>query len=809
MKRILIIAIFTLYSMCFSNICKSQSSGCIDSITFNQYSPSEFTVPVPVGAAFNYAPQRDSFDNVYLSGYTDVGPSSYWSIIKFNASNQLIFYKNYRTLPGGQFLGGGNLHDIEPNGNLLFSEGNSFPYSQIISKTDNTGNLLWSKKITHANTAMLGGLRLPITDNNGELYCAGSFADDPNKPVLIALDVSGNIKWIKKYQHITVPKFHLLEIELTSQDNITIALAVQYYYNADVVTDPAAKFGLQLVKINKADGTILQQKSISYFNDAASTIPNRAQLKKIKYSKSTNQFVLDFDQSGFGISKRMFTLLDDNFNLLKTIYLSSAPKIISSITKINISPDNVITMMNAIQSSTNRLLYTAIDNNLNVITQKGINLNILGFPNRNYQADLAYKKNGILNIQLATYTNFLSDYLFLLDHSPFYNTLSPCLGKDSVIYNPVPIYVYPLVNPTIEEAGTVPLLVTDLIPDFPPVDFPLPKTDICKVVSQCDTIKLFGSSYHCLSSPLDSFKIFRNPLCKRVTNWQIDTNYIKILNQNDTALYVEYKKPYRGTIKVSFGGCSLTDSIAVEVYAAQTGVNLGNDTMHCPGKAITLRAGKYFRTYLWQNGSSKDSLIASQPGQYDVTVTDSCGNVFKDTLQINPFDVELKTDYPQQLCPSDTITFNLPNNLYNYSWLPSTNSSLNNITWKLFPSITTTYSISGERLPGCIVSDTVLINVKSNCLPDYIYFPNAFTPDNNGINDTYKPGFNGQLVLYRFAVYNRYGQLVFTTTDPTKGWDGAFKNSSKPSTGSYVWSCNYQFLGRPSQQEQGVFTLIR
>ena len=90
-----------------------------------------------------------------------------------------------------------------------------------------------------------------------------------------------------------------------------------------------------------------------------------------------------------------------------------------------------------------------------------------------------------------------------------------------------------------------------------------------------------------------------------------------------------------------------------------------------------------------------------------------------------------------------------------------------------------------------------------------MYFPNAFTPNNDGLNDTYKPGLNGQLALYEFAIYNRYGQLVFKTNQPGKGWDGKFKNSPKPLGGSYVWSCKYQFVGTSLRQEQGMFMLIR
>lgn len=368
------------------------------------------------------------------------------------------------------------------------------------------------------------------------------------------------------------------------------------------------------------------------------------------------------------------------------------------------------------------------------------------------------------------------------------------------------MYFKSLPNVTIEEAGSVPIETVSITMP-PPINLPLPKEVICKAVSICDTIKLSGTQFHCLSSPLDSFKIFRNPLCVRKTNWQVDTAYIKILSSTDTSLYVQYLRPYRGSIKVGFGGCSLTDSIPIEVYAPQPGVNLGNDTLHCPGKTITLRAGKNFRTYLWQDGSSSDSLVAAQPGIYNVIATDSCGNVFKDTLTVNPFDGVLQVDYPQELCKNDVAVITLPANLINYTWQPVTNSSLSNYTWKLYPLSTTIYTITGERVPGCTLSDTVLVNVK-NC-PRYVYFPSAFTPNNDGLNDMYKPSVAGNIVFYQLTIYNRYGQTVFTSSSPNEGWNGHFNKSSKPLPGSYVWFCRYKFFNRPEQQEKGTFILIR
>lgn len=791
--------------------CKGQSTGCVDSVTFNQFFPSYLGIPGPLGGAFRYTPQRDSFDNVFVSGGTAIGNTGYWSIMKFNTDNQIVWYKNYRTIIGSPFVaGGGNLHDIEPNGNLIFSNLNNNPYSQVISKTDKNGNFLWGKILQHANPAMLGGLNLPVVDDNGELFAIGRFNDDKEKPVVMALDAGGNIKWVKKYQHITVPKFHLQAYYVTSQNTSTIVLAVQYYYNADNTTDPAAKFGLQVVKINKADGSIGQQQSFMYYDDAAGTIPNRSAINNIKYSASAKNFILDFGLNlPGGRRSRLFTLLDDNFNIIKTTCLNSTEQVLA-LTKVIISNTNFITLINAIDGSNPQmLLYTILDNNLNIVNQRAINLDNLGFPHRNFQADLTYKKNGVLNFQLATYTTFLSDYFYLFDHSPFYGSTSPCLGIDSAIYQPVSIYAYPVTNPTIEEDGTVQLQSTDLVPDFPPVEFTIPRTEVCKQISICDTIKLFGTQYHCLSNPLDSFKIYRNPLCKRKTNWMVDTAAIKILNQNDTALHVQYLQPYRGSIKVGFGGCSLTDSIAIEVYDAKAGINLGNDTMYCPGKTITLKAGKGFKTYLWQNGTTLDSLVTTQPGTYSIMATDSCGNVFRDTLVINSFDVVLKADYLQPICLKDTAVITLPTALYNYTWQPANNASLNNYVWRLYPTNSITYTITGERLPGCTLSDTVLINVKLNCVADYIYFPTGFTPNGDGKNDFYKPSINGQLTVYEFTIFNRYGQPVFRTTSSSDGWDGRFKNSKKPLNGGYVWMCRYQFAGRPVQQEQGSFILIR
>jgi gliding motility-associated-like protein len=86
------------------------------------------------------------------------------------------------------------------------------------------------------------------------------------------------------------------------------------------------------------------------------------------------------------------------------------------------------------------------------------------------------------------------------------------------------------------------------------------------------------------------------------------------------------------------------------------------------------------------------------------------------------------------------------------------------------------------------------------------YMPNAFRP--NGVNKSFKPvttGFGG--TNYKFQIYNRWGQLIFETTDPTVGWDGTY-NGKPHVMGSYVYRFVYQSVFGKEVLKQGTVTLI-
>ncbi|MFI5124183.1 MAG: PKD domain-containing protein [Chitinophagales bacterium] len=106
---------------------------------------------------------------------------------------------------------------------------------------------------------------------------------------------------------------------------------------------------------------------------------------------------------------------------------------------------------------------------------------------------------------------------------------------------------------------------------------------------------------------------------------------------------------------------------------------------------------------------------------------------------------------------------------------------------------------------GCPTSDTILIKAYKG---PAIYVPNAFTPDNNGHNDYFRPIAVGITNISFFNIYNRSGQLVYSSHNTSLGWDGTSQGKPQPE-GTYVWVIKGEdYLGK-THAEKGTVVLIR
>ena len=87
---------------------------------------------------------------------------------------------------------------------------------------------------------------------------------------------------------------------------------------------------------------------------------------------------------------------------------------------------------------------------------------------------------------------------------------------------------------------------------------------------------------------------------------------------------------------------------------------------------------------------------------------------------------------------------------------------------------------------GCNGKDGTI--VKRAC-PVNIFFPNAFTPNGDGINDVYMPVGDGVL-SFNMSIYNRWGQLVFESSDANHIWDGTY-NGKPLVSDKYLYMATY------------------
>lgn len=109
------------------------------------------------------------------------------------------------------------------------------------------------------------------------------------------------------------------------------------------------------------------------------------------------------------------------------------------------------------------------------------------------------------------------------------------------------------------------------------------------------------------------------------------------------------------------------------------------------------------------------------------------------------------------------------------------------------------------NLEGCADSSSVLIYLEPVLL---VTAPNAFTPNHDNLNNTFKPHIlNMRRQGYYLRIYNRWGQMVFETTNPDESWDGTFKGEPC-NPGAYIWMVEYQdYNGKPESRKGSVMLL--
>lgn len=304
--------------------------------------------------------------------------------------------------------------------------------------------------------------------------------------------------------------------------------------------------------------------------------------------------------------------------------------------------------------------------------------------------------------------------------------------------------------------------------------------------------------------------------------WSLSPDGSNPLNTGGTDFDIEVQPNLPTTYYVigSIGNCTDTASVHVDLVSFQTSIN--GDFTVCSGDELALSVSNPNPNFVY-TWSPAEPILSGQ-GESSILVTVDTTTLFyvsslspegciaQDSALVFASNVNTlmlnATADPEVILSGQGSQLNAGISGYTYLWTPASQlSNAQSASPMAYPQETTTYTVilsEGE----CSSMDTVTVRVVDFvCGPPIIYVPNAFTP--NGDNDNDRLFVRANLVTdVYFAVYDRWGERVFETTNLQVGWNGEFEGEAlDPDV--YVYYLKATCEGGQTYYTQGNVTLIR
>ncbi len=272
-----------------------------------------------------------------------------------------------------------------------------------------------------------------------------------------------------------------------------------------------------------------------------------------------------------------------------------------------------------------------------------------------------------------------------------------------------------------------------------------------------------------------------------------------VISVSDAGLYWAF---------VTIGGqCQVVDTVQVS-YRGDRKLDF-HDTAICKGSTLSLDADFGVGIYNWQsippqrddqNQTGQSTYFVYRPGTYSITaMVGQC--VYKDTLTVSFNDsLVLSMNGDTTLCNGEDYWLQVKGNANSYAWQ---DSSMGDAYHVMQSGI---YRVVAQN--GC-GKDTLTAKIDLVPCSCQLLLPNAFTPDGDGRNDHFRPLHACEMTDFHMAVYDRYGELVFRSSDPSEGWDGSFRGVKVPA-GSFVWMVHFfDTATKRTVYKKGIVIVIR
>lgn len=218
-------------------------------------------------------------------------------------------------------------------------------------------------------------------------------------------------------------------------------------------------------------------------------------------------------------------------------------------------------------------------------------------------------------------------------------------------------------------------------------------------------------------------------------------------------------------------------------------------------------------SYSWSNGMTTQNVYDICNGYYSLEVTDERGCKVSSNIEVSNINIfENFSAWADTYNIYDGATVHLfatDIEGLSYQWTPA-----NDLSSPYSPSTSATlyestdFSVFATDNKGCNKEASLHIEVEVvNCGEPNIFVPNAFTPNADGVNDVIQVT-GDYIASLEFAIYNRWGEKVFSTKNTDEVWDGTFRGKICQA-GVYFYKLQVDCEGGKTFVKGGDITLIR
>jgi hypothetical protein len=756
-------------------------------------------------------------------------------------------------------------------------------FSFCLFRYDTSGNIVWQKYYLFNNSAGPWD-RITLTGlsegGGGSIYVTGTvtgsipWQTDAQFALLFKTDAAGNMQFGKLFYDTYVQLNTFIGVHVTGKDLVIWGYADN---SQNIQTDPRRIYWMRLDTTNALPDN---GEAFCFAPFSSSAIGYTFSPHLFKSFKTSNGYSIAGLLAEDAVTNRALSVLhfDDNFRLVQSWMLPSIAGVFARNSgDFSVAVDGSLLLAQRSNAIGTQTYLSRFNRDGDILTQRklegvgpGTGIHTadggvrIGMSDNKIRYTSNYLHNGIPAVELLALSPHTSDTV--------------CLGKETRYGLPQGFDTYSMPA----HFNTLDVLAGSQIPAFTSTDVTIDSESKCAVQSVCNELAIRGSDTVCIFGQPTLYTVRRNASCSLPVRWQFDSAHCRDFNiLSDSTILITWNITAAGRqtteLIVTTDDCQgVSDTLSVLLVPFYKPFQ--PDTMLCEGDSIRLSPGNWFKSYLWQDGSTDSVFVARKPGRYKVRYTGYCGHTFTDSVEIKYVNTALIQNPVEQICQGDSVTLVALSGFIDYRWTPDyyiMARAGNAVT--VAPLSDTFYIVSAGTASGCRVTDTVRLEVTmpadvrieqkaqncaailsahasatlselrwwgpmngtgkqwtvtqsgrytlvardnngclvkdsvqvviADCNP-LVEFPNAFTPNQDGRNDMFRPVLKGRLVQYELSVFNVWGQQVFYSKDPFTGWDGTL--SGKPQQqATFVWLCRYQLAGQDVVTKKGTVVLVR